>query len=76
MTRDQFLRALEAESDLMLVSARGPRATQHQPAIGDGNPENRVDPRDLGHASPDDIDGIWRPRLSLMDARKDEPDIV
>src|SRR5215467_12382636 len=51
-TRDQFLRALQAETDLMLVSAHGPRATQREPVIGDGNPENRVDLRNLGHANP------------------------
>ena len=51
-TRDQFLRALQAETDLMLVSAHGPRATQHEPLIGDGNPRNRVDLRDLGRARP------------------------
>ncbi len=51
-TRDQFLRALQAETDLMLVSAHGPRATQREPLIGDGNLQNRVDLRHLGHASP------------------------
>jgi hypothetical protein len=51
-TKDQFLRALRAETDLMLVSAHGPRAMQHEPVIGDGNEKNRVDLRDLGHVSP------------------------
>jgi hypothetical protein len=51
-SRDQFLRALQAEADLMLVSAHGPRATLREPVIGDGNPENRVDLRDLGWVNP------------------------
>jgi hypothetical protein len=54
-TKDQFVRALQAEVDLMLVSAHGPVfefGKPLRPVIGDGNPKNRVDVRDLGHANP------------------------
>lgn len=52
-TKDQFVRAVQADVDLMLVSAHGPvfeLGTPLRPVIGDGNPGNRVDVRDLRRA--------------------------